>query len=506
MSKACSVIVMALCVMNGPLIGLAAETDAAAAAKCKALQNVDFSGIQDAPTQLTETRLIEASDNLPAHCRARGYITPNIGIEISLPISNWNRKFLEVGCGGYCGIVFTSQAFSGCHDALRKGYACIASDMGHQGTGAQWAYNNPQAEIDYGFRATHVTALAGKAITEDFYGSAPAKSYFTGCSTGGRQGLVEAQRFPWDFDGIVAGAPAINLSATLLNIYWAALAVEDKDGNSLFDSADLQLVHGAALAECDIDDGVKDGVIGNPPACRFDPAVLVCKAGATSDCLSKEQAEAVKKIYTGPTTSRGEQIYTDGAMRGSELYFINYQGGSPFSRDFFRYLAFVPDPGPNWRRRTFDFDHDYQRFGMMESFYGGTDPDLRRFKARGGKLILYHGWADAGGGGIAPLKTVDYYETVEKTMGGSAATQDFLRLFMIPGMGHCRGGSGADRIDYLNYLEAWVEQGKAPDVMIGAHLRNDEVVFTRPVYPYPIRARYKGQGEPSKAENFGPAN
>ena len=504
-------------------------------AQCAALANADLSGVQDAPTQITQAGVVQASADNPAYCRAVGYVAPNVGFEIRLPSSNWNHKFLEVGCGGYCG----KADISACDPALNKGYACIASDMGHQGRGddAVWAYNNLQAELDYGFRATHVTALAGKAITGRFYSIAPAKSYYTGCSTGGRQGLVEAQRFPWDFDGIVAGAPAINLSATLLNILWASLAVEDKDGKPLFSQPDIQLLHNAALAKCDRDDGLKDGVISDPQACQFDPASLLCSTGGSSQCLSPEKVDAAKKIYSGPTTSTGKQIYpnANGAMPGAELAFLSYEGGSPFSRDFFRFLAFMPDPGPGWERRDFDFDRDYKRLGMVEALYGGTDPDLRRFKAAGGKLILYHGWADAGGGGIASLKTVDYYETVEKTMGGRAATREFLRFFTMPGMGHCGGGAGANDFDYLGYLEDWVENDHAPDKMVGTHVDLDTFVekfmqahpnataadedkwkaelrlflqdpanrtFTRPVYPYPAYAQYKGKGDPNKAESF----
>jgi feruloyl esterase len=217
---------------------------------CEVLQTTDFSGIVHAPTQVSESKII-SSEELPGYCRVKGYVAPNVGIELLLPTSNWNGKFLEVGCGGYCGKIFEANSLLGCGRGLRKGYACIASDMGHQGSGALWAYNNPSAEIDYGLRAAHVAAVAGKAITEHFYKTAPKWSYFTGCSTGGRQALVEAQRYPWDFDGIVAGAPAINLSATLLNILWVSLVDDDKAGKPQLTRADVELVHKAALAQCD---------------------------------------------------------------------------------------------------------------------------------------------------------------------------------------------------------------------------------------------------------------
>jgi Tannase and feruloyl esterase len=479
------------------------------AARCEALASTDFSRIQDAPTQIKEAKLIERTDDLPAYCQVKGYVTPQVAFEIRLPVNNWNGKFMETGCGGTCGEVTINWL---CPGPLRKGYACITTDMGHEdrSSGGLWAYNNPQAEIDWGFRATHVTALAGKAITEQYYKKLPSKSYFMGCSTGGRQGMVEAQRFPWDFDGIIAGAPASDQSGTIMVRLWAALAMRSKEGKPVLSSADLQLAHNAVVAACDMNDGVKDGLIGDPRACHFDPLTLVCKAQSNTGCLSMEQANALKKIYTGPVTSQGKEIYTDGAlMPGAELAFGGYFDSkfSTFDVNFLRYMAFIPDPGPDWQPTDLDFDRDYKRFGMMESLYAGTNPDLRKFKAAGGKIILYHGWSDAGPGGIPPLKTVDYYQTAEKTMGGPAATQDFVRLFMIPGMGHCGGGEGALDIDYLSYLEAWVEQDHAPDKMVGKHFEEahpNSIKFTRPVYPYPLRAKYKGTGDPNDAASFVP--
>ncbi len=536
-NRSCGFYRISLGVLILAMVGLSpssfAQTPTAENSRCKELAQADFASVQDAPSQVVRAELVQRSSEHAAYCRVEGYVAPNVGFEMWLPTGGWNGKFLEIGCGGYCGHSFVSDWELGCGRPLSKGYACIASDMGHQGRGddAVWALNNLQAEVDYGFRATHVTALIGKAITERFYSTVPRKSYYTGCSTGGRQGLVEAQRFPWDFDGIVAGAPAINLSATLLNILWASLAIEGRDGKPLFSQADLQVLHNAALAQCDMDDGLKDGIISNPQACRFDPQQLVCGGATKTNCLSAEQAEAAKKIYAGPTTSSGKQIFTSGAMPGAELEFLSYAGGSSFGRDFFRFLAFMPDAGPSWERRDFDFDRDYKRLGMVEALYGGTDPDLRRFKANGGKLILYHGWADAGGGGIAPLKTVDYYETVERAMGGRSSTREFLRFFMIPGMGHCAGGSGPNDFDYLSYLEHWIEDGHAPDKIVGTHIDFDRFVqahesetnsdqekleaelrayvqdpsnrsFSRPVYLYPAYAKFKGEGDPNSEGSF----
>jgi hypothetical protein len=489
------------------------DTDIAAAGQCTAVQHVDFSGIQDAPTQVTAARLIELKGD-PVYCQVQGYVSPQIRFEIRLPVNNWNGKFVETGCAAACGIIYIDWL---CPSLLRKGYACIASDMGHEGqiSDGLWAYNNLQAEVDFGYRAAHVTALAGKAITERFYKKAPGKSYFCGCSRGGREGMVEAQRFPWDFDGIIAGAPASDQSGTIMVRFWAALAMKASDGMPILSHADLQFVHNAVVAACDMNDGVRDGLIGDPRTCKFDSEDLVCKGNSNTQCLSKQQVDALKKMYGGPVKSNGKKYYPDGAlMPGAELAFDEYyQSGhfSSFDIDFLRYMAFMPAPGPNWQPNDLNFDRDYERFGMMESLYAANNPGLRAFKANGGKLIVYQGWADAGAGGIAPLETIDYYETAEKTMGGPAATLDFFRLFLIPGMGHCGGGEGADHIDYVSYLEDWVSTHDSTNPNFSREFElflNDphSAKFTRPVYPYPIQAKYKGTGDPDRAESFEPVH
>ena len=502
-------------------------TDTAAAEKCLSLASASFSSIEDAPTQITESNFIATKDGMPSYCRVQGYVAPQVGFEIRLPVSSWNGKFMETGCGGACGFITIDWL---CPAALLKGYACITTDMGHKDEkgGGLWAYNNLQAQIDWGYRATHVTALAGKAITAQFYGKPPHKSYFIGCSTGGRQGLVEAQRFPWDFDGIIAGAPASDQSGAIMTRLWTGLAIGPKDESGILRPSDLKVVHNAIVAKCDMNDGIKDGLIGDPRMCKFDPMELICNSGANAACLSEAQATAVKKIYSGPTSSNGERIYADGGfMPGSELGLDYLRQFSGFDVDFLRYMVFIPDAGPNWQVADLKFERDYQRVAMMEAIYAGTNPDLRKFKAAGGKLILYHGWADTN---IPPLMTVDYYETAEKTMGGPEATQAFLRMFMIPGMEHCGGGEGAGDIDFVSYLENWVENGRAPDKMIGAHLDRDQflktqengpdlwakweefrtdphnIKFTRPVYPYPMRAEYMGHGDANDAANFKSVN
>jgi hypothetical protein len=414
--------------------------DAPLGERCSILTRIDFTKIEDAPTKISEAELNDAAGDLP-FCRVRGYVSPQVQFEIRLPLKNWNGKFVETGCAAACGTIMVDWL---CPTLLRKGYACLASDMGHEGRieDGLWAYNNLQAEVDFGYRAAHVTALAGKAISEHFYERAPARSYFCGCSTGGREGLMEAQRFPSDFDGIIAGAPASDQSGTIMTRLWAALALKANDGSSILSQADLQLVHKAVVAACDMNDGLRDGLIGDPRACHFVIEDLTCRGDARDQCLSSEQVATLRKIYSGPTTSAGKEIYADGAlMLGSELTFSEYyQSGhfSSFDTDYLKYMGFLPAPGPNWQINHLDFERYSKRFGMMDALYVANNPDLRAFKAHGGKLIMYQGWADSGAGGVPPLKAVNYYETTERTMGGPAATRDFFRLFMIRFQARCK--------------------------------------------------------------------
>ena len=475
------------------------------ARQCQGLSLADFSAVTDAPTHVTASTYVAAADGIPAYCRVEGYVTPTVNIEVHLPIENWNGKFIKRGCGGYCGSVFGSY----CNNHVKDGYACVVSDMGHRSTGgdAKWAYNNPYTEIDFGYRATHVSTVAGKAITEEFYGNAPQRSYYMGCSTGGRQGLVEAQRFPWDFDGIVAGAPVIDETGAGLQLIWTTTANLDEGGEQILTVDKIPLIHDAAIAKCDAYDGAEDGLIDDPRDCDFDPGALQCGLFAGDDCLTRDQVEVVRKIYSGPQTSAGVPTYTGGALPGSEPHWLGpyiTEEGRPgryyfMIGDMFRYMGFLPDPGPSWQPEDFDFDEDHKRLGMMEGIYSGSNPDLRKFRDAGGKMFVYHGWADYS---VVPLNTVDYYELATRTMGGIEAIQEFFRLYMIPGMSHCSGGAGAYAIDYLSYMEEWVEEDKAPDMMIGHHpshqtdrfgtdfpLDPDIIEFSRSVYPYPTPAR-----------------
>lgn len=492
---------------------------------CAALLGADLSKLPDAPTQIMAASVVAAADGLRAHCQVDGYVLPRVGFRIRLPLEAWNGKFMAIGCGALCGSPEADRtATAWCGDALRRGYACILSDRGHRsseapggnaGRDALWGQGDLQAKLDYGLRAAHVTAIAGKAIVERFYGQRPDRSYFMGCSGGGRQGLTEAQRFPWDFDGILAMDPGPHLIATHMTFLWSALANTGPEGKPLLDTGALDLLHARVLQGCDTLDGLADGVIGDPRQCRFDPKVLLCREGMRGACLSAAQVEAARKIYTGPVTRDGVKLFY-GAMPGSEKgsAFL----GSSYSENFFRHLGFFPEPGATWSARDFDFDRDFERFGLMDALYSPTNPDLRRLRDAGGKLLIVQGWEDSGT--PLPLDTVDYYETVERTMGGTAATQAFARLFMMPGKSHCGGGPGANGADYLAHLEAWVEQGRAPEMIVASHVETQDlrdyvapstapagsVTFTRPLYPYPLEARYGGRGDPDDHRSFAPVS
>ncbi len=477
-----------------PSTAVAEETAHNQAAACTALKRANFSDIADAPTWIISTGLVIATGADPAYCKVFGTIEPRIGIEMRLPVKNWNGKFLEYGCGGWCGVIFSD----GCMSSLRRGYACIASDMGHKGSqpfDLRWWKDNLQGQIDFGFRATHVAALAGKAIAAQYYGAPPIKSYYYGCSTGGYQGVMEAQRFPWDFDGIIAGAPDIDSTQSNFRGLWWTRSNHDANGNQILGEKELTLLHNTALALCDLDDGVKDGIIGNPLGCKFKPRTLLCKQGETSRCLSSAQVDAAEKFYSGPVNSAGELTSTGSFLVGSELAWEKAGWGSIYFRDGLAGYS----TGADFKDADFDFDRDYKRLGLAP-WYDNSNPDLRRLKAAGGKLIVYHGTNDTDD---PPGPVIDYYETVEKTMGGQKNTEAFFRLFLIPGMNHCGGGIGAMNVDWLRILEKWVEEGTAPDSVVGTHAsEGNEPNFTRPLFLYPDYAKYKGTGNVNKAENF----
>jgi feruloyl esterase len=513
------------------------EADAADAAACAAIASpvnaAPLAALTDAPTTILSARIVAAERDVPEHCRVEAQVSPTVGVLVKLPTTNWNGKFIEIGCGGPCG----RYSLESTEPPLIRGYATAVSDMGHKGNEWGWAYNNAPAQLDFGFRATHVTAVAGKAITEAFYGKAASRSYYSGCSTGGRQGMVSAQRFPYDFDGIVAGAPVLNQTGVrALFLVWNARANIGPDRKPILAPDHLKVVRDAVMAACDGKDRLKDGLLQDPRACTWQPKEIECRGGSTDRCLTAAQVAVVERIYNGAATSEGRSLFP-GMPRGSELSwtpdFIGRDGrvgdrlgnADGVSQSSINYLAFFYSPGPAYSAFDFDYDRDPPRLGLTEYVFNAQNPDLRAFKARGGKLIHYHGWDD---NQIPAALSIDYYETVTRTMGGREATRDFYRLFALPAMNHCHTGIGASEADWLGALEAWVERGQAPDLVLAYKARaegfagagrsfpqvtsatgetylrlprfpNDEqsydVAAPRPVYAYPDVAVYSGSGD-----------
>jgi len=510
---------MTVCILSLP------ATTGAEGLDCSALARQDFSQLPDAPTTIITASDVAASEDLPAYCRIEGIVAPQVRFELRLPRSDWNGRYLMQGCGGLCGIIKIAAA----DDALARGYAVTTTNMGHSGNPASgmWGYNNRAAEIDFGYRATHVSNIAARALVTAYYGRDADWSYFRGCSTGGRQGLVEAQRYPEDFDGIIAGAPVINETGVgALHLLWSVRANLNDRGNPIMDGRRIAGVREAVLDHCDELDGLRDGLIADPRVCDFKPASLACDNDRTGEnCLSADEVGVLEKLYGGPQNSDGDQLYPGGLMPGSEYEWVPALIGldgqpalalqMPLIGDFLRYLAFAEDPGPGYSIMDFDFDRDPPRLAFMESIYTASNPDLRRFRERGGKLLLYQGWDDLE---VTPTNTVEYYELTSRAMGGPDATREFFRLYMLPGVAHCRRGSGADAVDFLSYIEAWVEQGESPERIVAAHLAEPQaydglpplrfplddsrVEFRRSVFPYPGIAEWNGQDDVRDADNW----
>lgn len=447
-------------------------------------------------------------DDLPAFCRVAATLRPTsdseIKIEVWMLASGWNGKFQAVGNGGWQGNIRHPALAT----ALRRGYAAAGTDTGHTGNSASFALGHPEKVIDYGYRAVHEMTVKAKSIISAYYGNGPRYSYGTGCSAGGKQGLKEAQRFPEDFDGILAGAPPFLLLR--VQAIWI-MPASHRNEASYIPPAKYPIIHSAVLEACDANDGVKDGVLENPRLCKFDPKVLECKAGDDATCLTSAQVDTARKIYAASTNPRtGREIFP-GLERGSELGWaalagprpISYTAPISYAEDHFKYIVFQD---PNWNYKTFNFDSDV---ALMEKVDNGTinatDPNLQPFFRRGGKILHYHGWSDSQ---IPPMSSVNYYESVLDAMGGVNNVKDSYRLFMVPGMGHCRRGPlGADSFDILTdnmltVLEQWVEQRKAPDQIVASRVVEGNVVRTRPLCPYPQVATYKGSGSTDDARNF----
>src|ERR1700730_664923 len=461
----------------------------------------------------------------PEFCRVVAVAKPTsdsvINFEVWIPSAeHWNHDFEGIGNGGYIGTIRYAELA----DALKRGFATAGTDTGHTGADLTFAAGHPEKIVDWGYRAIHTMTESAKLIIRDYSGAFPKHSFFMGCSTGGHQALSEAQRFPADYDGVVAGDPGNDRVHLNVGFLWAFAATHDANGNAILPTSKLPLINKAALAVCDAADGIKDGIISEPQECHFDPGVLLCKGEENDQCLTAAQVTAVKKIYAGPRNPRtGEQIIAGYSPGSEDPVGDDWAGGwktyitdrkEPMRLDFWKYWVFND---PTWDWHTFDYDRNVAYADAKLAAVNASSPDLSAFRSRGGKILMYSGWADPTG---PPMDAVNYYQRVEKVMGGQEETESFFRLFMVPGMAHCGGGPGPSifggygpapvspqiRIDpehdVLSALVQWVEGGSAPDHIVAAHLTNDTIDRTRPVCPYPKVARWNGTGSSEDAKNF----
>jgi feruloyl esterase len=487
-----------------------------------------LTGLKLPHTTVTSAATVAATPAIPAHCDVKATARPTgdseIKFQVWLPISGWNGKYQQVGNGGWAGSIPAPV------EALRRGFAAAGTDDGHTGGSAEWAIGHPEKLADFGYRALHETRVQSVAIIQAFYGKETTRNYFVGCSDGGREALMEAQRFADDFDGIIAGAPANNWTHLMAGALWDERALLD-DPAATITVAKLPAIQKAAVAQCDALDGVKDGLIEDPRACHFDPATIQCKGADSAECLTAPQVGALRKIYGGPKNPRTGASIHPGYSPGVEgvpgtwgAWIIPGGQAAPalfmFANTF--YLQAVYEGlKTDFRELNFDSDVAYadEKTGPL---LNSTNPDLRSFRARGGKLIQYHGWGDAA---IPGQDSVDYYEMVRSFMAkypnGRTQTKggidDFYRLFMVPGMGHCGGGIGANSFgngapvaandperDLVTALDQWVEKGVAPDHFIatGKSVLEPAKTLTRPLCAYPKVARYKGSGDVNDAASF----
>lgn len=488
-------------------------------------QSVPAGAFTPPPTPIPIPGLPTSYKDVPAFCRVVAEVMPtadsDIKIEVWMPTTGWNGKYRGQGNGGFAGMIdYPSLAAT-----VKRGYATAGTDTGHSGSpvDAAWALGHPEKVIDFGYRGIHEMTLKAKAIIEAFYGTNPQHSYFASCSDGGREALMEAQRFPEDYDGILAGAPANFWTHLLLGAMWDVQATT-LDPTSYIPASKLPAISAAVLVACDAQDGLADGILDDPRQCHFDPATLLCKGADSPSCLTAPQVTALKKIYAGPHDSAGHRVFpgfVPGGEEGPGGWGLWITGPAPgrsllsfFGVGYFSDMVYEKS---DWDPKTFNVDEDVKLAEAKTArALNSIDPNLKPFSARGGKLIMYHGWSDAA---IPAPNTIDYYNSVVTTMG-QRQTDSFLRLFMAPGMQHCADGPGPnsfgqranatrDDPDHNVYsaLEQWVEKGTAPSRIIATKYVDDSnpaqgVKMTRPLCPYPQVAKYKGSADTNDAANF----
>jgi hypothetical protein len=508
------------------LLGLGSS--ALVAADCAGLKNLKFEGTSITLAEPVTSGVLDIPGNgapmrdLPAFCRVTGVLRPTadsqIRFEVWMPEQGWNGRFLGVGNGGFAGSIWYGPFAS----YLKRGFAVAGSDAGHQAeaTDASWAYGHPEKVKDFGWRAVHLTSELAKQMIKAYYGKPEEKAFFESCSDGGREALMEAQRFPEDYDGILAGAPA-NAWSTMLAAGGVGLQNMIGDPRSYFSDLKLPAIQKASLAACDAADGVKDGIVGDPERCHFDPQVLLCKSGDALDCLTQPQVDLLEKLYAGASDGKGK-IFFPGFSMGDETAWRDWvvghdPGGSESSQYVQGDFRYIVTGDPKWNVLT--ADHDAMlRLSREKSAadLDATNADLSRFAAHGGKLILYHGWNDPA---ISPWNSIAYYKSVQQAMGEQKAAS-FVRLYMAPGVEHCSGGPGPSafgqfglttdkgpKYGLFDSLEEWVEKGSpAEDVFATKYATGADgkpkAVMTRPLCAYPMIAKNKGSGDTNDAESF----
>ncbi|WP_323494269.1 tannase/feruloyl esterase family alpha/beta hydrolase [Sphingomonas sp. 10B4] len=548
------VLAAALAIVTGPANGRTArETRAIAgttppvlaivlpATNCADLARVDLAAIGGAGSKISSA--VEGTGAQPGTvCIVEGTLAPTIEFRVELPVRGWTQRYLQTGCGGLCGnLRIDVGAADGCPIVQATGFVVASTDMGHSGMSAEWT-RDPQKAADFAYRGVDLTAVAAKALIRAYYGRSQRFSYFSGCSDGGREGLIEAQRFPQEFDGIVAGAPAMNFQVqNSLYHGWQARSNTGTDTKPILVAGRLAILHRAVLAACDRLDGQQDGLISAPGQCHFDPATTVCRAGQdTTDCLTAAEAAVARKFYDGPhDPGSGVRLTQGGPQYGSELAWADVYVPQSTNQPIFSSMIVNSSSGlifPGGTLATADtltFDQaTFDRLRKRHPLFDATNPDLSGFEARGGKLILFHGWSDPH---ISPINTIAYHEAVRRRMRGKA--DGFERLYLMPGMYHCSGGEGPAEFDLLSAVIAWVETGRAPNAIqtrtqpagqrskfgLAANTRASKpgtnkdktpsaaiitdsgpaiVQRSRPVYPYPYVAAYIGSGDANMASNW----
>lgn len=540
-SGASRIAVIACCLLLSNLAAAQnahSETQAGPEAQsCEALAEFNLENAPGGPAVVISARLVEvpasglerwilapsgygssADDRAPsihAYCDVTGYVAPQNKFELKLPLPrDWNQKFFYYACGAFCGTVFGDA----CNLGLERGYASATGNGGHEsrwGFDGAWAANAPELQEDFGWRSTHVVTLIARAITAHYYGKPIKYSYMGGGSKGGQAVLMEAQRFPEDFDGLMPSAPVYDYTGrNTIAAAWFAQAISDGHGGSLLNADAAQAIHKSVLEHCGAQSGVDEGVVTDPPSCKWQPEMIACASGSKStDCLSPKQVVAVKRLMSPATNSKGEVLYAYPYFPGTETMWAGWNYfGTPRAGITPR-LANLELPGqhmkyladekirPNVDALHFDFDRDPATLARSRRIYDATSSDLRAFKSHGGKVLMWHGWAD---GAIPATSSIGYYEGVMKFMGGRKQTEDFFRLFLVPGVHHSGGGPGFTEFDAMTALENWVEKGEAPDKLIAGRMRKGAIERTRPLFPYPVLARYSGKGDPTRAESFTP--